>query len=252
MIESSATYRAFLTLLIAPCCVGQTGATREPARQEPPRFAVSSIKPSRPDAEMRDMRIVVSGPNLRAVNCTLNELLVNTLQLFWRSEGGPDWVRERRFDISANSEDGASPDLLTQMVFQLLRDRFKLAWHVESKDERGWALTIGKKRPDLLPAKDGEQRRVSWGASAAFQKIGMAEFASSLAGPLNMPVVDRTDLKGEFDFNLRLDEYQPPAGDASFSDRLINSVEGLGFKLVEEKVPVKRVKIDHAELPDDN
>ena len=104
-------------------------------QEQPPRFAVSSIKLSRPDAQMRDMRISISGPNLRVVNCTLEELLLNALQSSRRSEGGPGWVRERRFDILANAEDGTPPNnfVLTQMVLQLLRDRFKLAFHRDSR-----------------------------------------------------------------------------------------------------------------------
>jgi uncharacterized protein (TIGR03435 family) len=217
-------------------------------QEQPPRFAVSSIKLSRPDAQMRDMKISISGPNLRVVNCTLDELLLNALQLFWRSEGGPDWVRERRFDILANAEEGTSPDnlVLTQMVFELLRDRFKLAFHKDSKDVPGLALTLGKKQPDLIPSKEGELRRVTGGTSMVFTKIGMADFARILSGSLNMPIVDRTGLKGEFDFTLQ------PDGDGNFGDRLQSSVEGLGFRLVGEKVKVDYATIDHAELPDAN
>jgi len=86
----------------------------------------------RPDAQMRDMRISISGPNVRVVNCTLDELLLNVLQVRRRSEGGPDWVRERRFDIVANAEEGTPPDnaVLTKMTMRLLpigsNWRFKL------------------------------------------------------------------------------------------------------------------------------
>ena len=141
----------------------------------PPRFAVSSIKLSRPDAQMRDMRISISGPNLRVVNCTLEELLLNALQSSRRSEGGPGWVRERRFDILANAEDGTPPNnlVLTQMVLQLLRDRFKLAFHRDSREVPGLVLTLGKKQPDLSPSKDGERRVVTWGTSIVFTKVGM-------------------------------------------------------------------------------
>ena len=122
-----------LQLRVSSCCLflALIILSLAPVRgqEQPPRFAVSSIKLSRPDAQMRDMRISISGPNLRVVNCTLDELLLNALQFSRRSEGGPGWVRERRFDILANSGAGASPDnlVLTQMVLQLLRDRFKLA-----------------------------------------------------------------------------------------------------------------------------
>jgi uncharacterized protein (TIGR03435 family) len=217
-------------------------------QEQHPRFAVSSIKLSRPDAQMRDMRISISGPDLRVVNCTLNELLLNALQVFGRSEGGPDWVRERRFDILANAEEGSAPNNLVsaQMVFQLLRDRFKLAYHKDTKEVPGLALTLGKKQRDLSPSKDGERRGVTWGTSIVFTKIGMADLARSLSGYLNMPVADQTGLKGEFDFTLQ------PDGDGNLVDRLRSSVEGLGFRLVDEKVKVDYVTIDHAELPDAN
>jgi uncharacterized protein (TIGR03435 family) len=217
-------------------------------QEQPPRFAVSSIKLSRPDAEMRDMRISISGPNLRVVNCTLDELLLNALQVSRRSEGGPDWVRERRFDILANAEDGTSPNnlVLTQMVFQLLRDRFKLVFHKDSREVPGLVLTLGKKQPDLSPSREGGRKGVTWGTSIVFTKIGMADFARTLSGSLNLPIVDRTGLKGEFDFTLQ------PDGDGNFGDRLQNSVEGFGFRLVGEKVKVDYVTIDHAELPDAN
>jgi uncharacterized protein (TIGR03435 family) len=224
------------------------------AQEQHPRFAVSSIKPSRPDAQMRDMRISVSGPNLRVVNCTLDELLLNAIQSSRRSEGGPGWVRERRFDILANAEAGTSPGnaVLTQMVLQLLRDRFKLVFHKDSRDIPGLALTLRKKQPDLSPAKEGERREVTWGTSVVFTKIGMAEFARTLSGPLNTPIVDRTDLKGEFDFALQPDDYKASDGDVKLADRLRDSVEGLGFRLVDEKIKVDYVTIDHAELPDAN
>jgi uncharacterized protein (TIGR03435 family) len=138
------------------------------------------------------------------------------------------------------------------MTLQLLRDRFQLAFHIDSREVRGLALTVGKKQPDVFPAKEGERREVTWGPPAVFKKIGMAELAATLSGPLNMPIVDRTDLKGGFDFTLRPDDYRSPAGDVTFADRLRSSVEGLGFKFVDEKVNVDYVTIDRAELPDDN
>jgi uncharacterized protein (TIGR03435 family) len=229
------SWRLFLALIIV---------SSAPVRgqEQAPRFAVSSIKLSRVDAQMRDMRISISGPNLRVVNCTLDELLLNALQVCRRSEGGPDWVRERRFDILANAEDDTSPNNLvsTQMVFQLLRDRFKLAFHKDSREVPGLALTLGKKQPDLSPSKEGERREVIRGTSVVFRKVGMADFARALSGPLDMPIVDRTGLRGEFDFTLQPD------------DDLRSSVEGFGFKLVDERVKIDYVTIDHAELPDAN
>jgi len=58
--------------------------------------------------------------------------------------------------------------------------------------------------------------------------------------------------KGEFDFTLQPDDYRSPDGDVKLADRLRSSVEGLGFRFVDEKVKVDYVTIDHAEPPDAN
>ncbi len=240
----------FIILNVSPV-IGQKDAARDDA----PHFAVSSIKLSRPDAQMRDMKISISGPNLHALNCTAAELLLATFGTARpKLEGGPDWLRDRRFDISANADDGTLPNnlVLTKMILQLLRDRFKLAFHLDSREIRGLALTVGKKQPDLSPSKDGERRDVSWGTSVAFTKVGMADFARALSASLNTAIVDRTDLKGEFDFTLRPDDYRSPDNDVKLADRLRSSVEALGFRLVDAKVNVDYVIIDHAELPDEN
>jgi uncharacterized protein (TIGR03435 family) len=80
----------------------------------------------------------------------------------------------------------------------------------------------------------------------------MADFARSLSESLIIPIVDRTDLKGEFDFTLQPDDYKSPDDDVKLADRLRSSVESLGFGFVDEKVKVDYVTIDHAELPDAN
>jgi uncharacterized protein (TIGR03435 family) len=235
--------RLFLALIIPLLGQAQT-----------PSFAVSSIKPSRPDAQMRDMKISVSGPNLRVVNCTLDELLGNALQVRRRSEGGPEWAREQRFDIQVNSEPGTTPNslALTRMVLQLLRDRFKRAFHQESREVPGLALTLGRKQPALSPAKDRERREVTGARRFVFRKIGMAEFARTISGWLNSPIVDRTDLKGEFDFTVQPDDYRSSDDNVKLTERLRSAIEALGFKLVNEKVIVDYVTVDHAELPDEN
>jgi uncharacterized protein (TIGR03435 family) len=243
--------------LLALLCLGVTPIMGQKdtatAREEVPRFAVSSIKPSRSGATMQDFKMVISGPNVEMLNCTLGQLLL-ILEQSRYIEGGPGWIRERRFDIRANSEEGTSPNnrVLTQMTLQLLKERFKLAFHLDSKGVAGLALTVGRKQPNLVLSKDGEQRGVTWGSSAVFTKFGMLDFARALSDSLDTVIVDRTDLKGEYDFTLPLDEYRSPDGDGTFPERLRSAVEGFGFKFVSEKVKVDFVTIDHAELPDEN
>ena len=88
---------------------------------------------------------------------------------------------------------------------------------------------------------------MNWGAPVTLKGVGMADFARILSGWLNMPIIDRTSLAGQFDFILELDD-----DGGTLPQRLQSAVEGIGFRFVDEKVRVEYVTIDHAELPGDN
>ena len=62
-------------------------------------------------------------------------------------------------------------------------------------------------------------------------------------------VVDRTNLKGEFDFAIEFGDQTPEFPEPSIFTAL---TEQLGLKLESVKAPTETLVIDHAERPSEN
>ena len=87
----------------------------------------------------------------------------------------------------------------------------------------------------------------------------IATLARTLSGNLNRPVIDRTGLTGEFDFDLQYAPERPlttaPAGGnanvAPLDDgpTIFSAVQELGLKLESQRGPVEFLVIDSVEHP---
>ena len=87
----------------------------------------------------------------------------------------------------------------------------------------------------------------------------MAQFAQRLAPFVNRPVVDRTGLGGEFDFELAFTPERPPIlnGGAlpptSDGASIFTAIrEQLGLALDPQRAPLEVLVIDSAERPSEN
>jgi uncharacterized protein (TIGR03435 family) len=104
-----------------------------------PTFEVASVKPNKTGAPGGSF--VMPPGRFTATNIPLKVLITNAYQLsFFQVVGGPDWVSTDRFDIAAKAPDGAPPELTRAMVRTLLKDRFKLVVHMETRDTPIYAL----------------------------------------------------------------------------------------------------------------
>src|ERR1017187_6744818 len=92
------------------------------------------------------------------------------------------------------------------MLQQLLADRFKLAVHRESKDFPGYALVLAKDGPKLQETKGGPSRPMILRGAIRADNVAIGVFAGMLSSPAARPVVDKTGIKGNYDFNI---EYAP-------------------------------------------
>jgi len=199
--------------------------------------------------------------------------------------GGPDWVKKDRFDIQANIAQGA-PEYTFQQFFNgqapqiqlmlqaLLAERFKLKIHSETKQLPVYALTIAKKGPKLkrsgavetVQLPDGtsiEKRGVQFlpavqpnGESVIrlnAKNASIEEVVDIFSSILERPLLDRTGLKGEFDFTMEYaaDGDQPltalggPGVFAAFEEQA-------GLKLEAARAAVEVLVIDRAEKPSEN
>jgi uncharacterized protein (TIGR03435 family) len=98
---------------------------------------------------------------------TLRDLLL--LDVFAVPRGRlivPDWTDDQRFDISAKLPEGATRAQLPEMFQTLLEDRFRLAFHRESREGIVNALVVSKGGLKVKPAAP-ESEWPAWVAAAA-------------------------------------------------------------------------------------
>ena len=176
---------------------------------------------------------------------------------------GPDWIQrgDLRFDVQAKAEDPAKTtqkQLLT-MLQNLLVERFQLKFHYETKEEPGFALTLGKNGPKLKASTADDQKVTFRGPngtpvgkpggpfmSMTAEKCSMATLAEILTafGSAGQ-IVDRTGLTGKYDFTLTWDQENGPVLSSALRDQL-------GLVSKPEKVSVSTFIVDSAEKPTAN
>jgi uncharacterized protein (TIGR03435 family) len=253
-------------------------------------FDVASVKPNKSG----DQRVMIQMPptgRYTATNIALRMLLRQAYDVQdFQIVGGPNWLASDRFDIVAKPPDGMTgPEQIRPMLRALLAERFKLVAHNETREMPIYSLVVAradaKLGPKLSAAKvDCEARfaaaRRGGGPPPAFPAPGqpmecgfmmgpgtmnvggmpMLELARSLSPMVGRIVIDKTGLKGRYDFQMT---YAPegrgfgagPVGaDAPPIDPNTPSLftalqEQLGLKLESERGSVDVVVIDRVEQP---
>jgi uncharacterized protein (TIGR03435 family) len=138
-----------------------------------------------------------------------------------------------------------SKDQLPRMLQALLAERFHLSVHRESKEQSVYALIQGKSGPKLHeaanePGKPGLRQRDD---SFTFTSAGMSNLVAVLSQVTGRKVLDKTGLRGTYDFTL---SYAPDSGGANgVPDSVFTAVrEQLGLDLEAQKAPVAFVIVD--------
>jgi len=221
---------------------------------------------------------------------------------------GPDWMLTTPYDIVAKMPEGSTKDQMPQMLLSLLEDRFGLKYHREKKEQSVYALVVDKGGSKLEPfkaegeangavtgsneiaisGKPGQSQTVSDGTGLqqtvtpspdgkslhiAFRKVPVTMLCDGLFRFVGRPIVDLTELKG--DYNAALDISMadiiamqkslglvpggaaPTGGGAdtrpadmasdSFGSSVVESLKKLGLKLESRKTPVDMIIIDKLE-----
>jgi uncharacterized protein (TIGR03435 family) len=278
---------ARVTALIA---IGQIWAA--PASQaQPPSTAaqpisyVASVKPNNA-VDARTFSEYSAGGRLTATAVTVATLLRIAYRIQpYQLVGAPAWISTRCYDIAAKVEDSPAPSQ-SILLRALLKDRFKLAVHDETRELPIFALTVarsdGKLGPQLSkstfdcaaylagphgPPEPGRTPNCATriGPGALFGKaISMAQLATSLAPFVSRFTIDKTGLTGGFDVELRWTPDQASsniaatnslpgaAPDSSGPFIFVALQEQLGLKLASEKGPVVVLVVDHLEEPSVN
>jgi uncharacterized protein (TIGR03435 family) len=283
------------TPVAAPRIVAQNAGAPQIVRQVPsqpaarPTFEVASVKALDPGAACCSPPQV--DPGRFVYRTTLDNLIGQAYRAFFPCPttkddsgncafpGAPAWVFTDHFSIeatlpkgfpaSSRSEfmRGRTPQL-NQMLQALLEDRFKLRVHWESRTMPVYALTVAKKGPRLTPtAGPAEQpmlltsRLPNGNSRSTFKYVdtSMQDFATEWGDYMDHPVIDRTGLKGNFDFTLEW-ESEPDEPSSNGAGMIASRLhlgpsmftaleENLGLKLETTKASVEVLVIDHVEQP---
>jgi uncharacterized protein (TIGR03435 family) len=166
----------------------------------------------------------------------------------------PGWMESQEYDVSAKVEGDRQLTLeqMRPMLQGMLAERFHFEFHRETKMTSGFELIVAKGGSNLHASQD-DGKPFAQILSNRLDVVHMdaEHIAGVLAHRAGQPVVDKTGLKGNYDFRLSY----APANDASSSlpDFLTALQEQLGLKLESQKVPVDFIVIDHVnKIPTDN
>jgi len=166
------------------------------------------------------------------------------------------------YDIVAKAEQAVSKDQLRLMLQSLLADRFRLTLHREARTSPLYRLVVAKGGPKLAQSEPGGGFSISPDAGGtAFHNAEMTRLAGYLSSFVDRIVVDRTGLRGTYNFTLKktADDRQstpvPKEGlspDTPSAAVFVDGLQQLGLQLLPDRGPVDYLVIDHVEKPSEN
>jgi uncharacterized protein (TIGR03435 family) len=294
-------------LLVAGAAFGQTPAA--PLAFDVASIKLATPDPAKIMAGQQHIGLKVEGNRVDIGMTSLSELIGIAYKVKYYQVQGPDWLGPtgQRFDILAKMPAGANKDQVPEMLQALLAERFKLTMHRSSKETQVYALVIAKNGlkmketpPDVpvVPTGDGdapaadsnmkmsgtiEKGMTMTNTPAGTQKVTMVDGAvhveaskmpmsllvEALSRYVDHPVVDMTELKGNYQVVLDISPEDirnvmrsvgmagAPAASADSASEpgssILTSVQQLGLKLEARKMPLDLIAIDHLEkLPTEN
>jgi uncharacterized protein (TIGR03435 family) len=266
------------TLLVVPimAVAAFTQAARGQDGQRPAEgatsqltFDVVAIHLAAPDSTGGMIRPLPNGSGYEVENMTAKIMMAAMYRIPERQiEGGPDWFGTERFNVEARADrSGYSIDELHAMFKDLLRDRFGLKIHIDTRKGPVYILTVAKggvKMKDDGAAGDlnipitprGHDQFV--GTKVPMQYL--CWFLGQVMPENPRPVIDETGLKDVYDFELSFAPELPPGVSA---DQLLPEMrnrpvlrdaleEQLGLVMNPAKGPVPYYVVDHLERPSAN
>jgi len=264
-----------------------------------PEFEVASIRATdQSNPGQVSVGVHVDGAQVSISYFSLKDYIRVAYQLKDYQILGPDFIASERFDIVAKIPEGVARDQVPAMLKALLEERFKIKTHMDSKEFPVYALVAAKggfklkETPVEAGAEAAETARaapvnvtasgsargvtVNLGRGSYFafadnkleaKKLTMVSFCDTLARFMDRPVVDMTELKGNYDITLNFtqEDYTamlirsalsagvvlPPqalhALEMRSGDSLASALQLVGLKLDARKAPLPVLVVDKIE-----
>jgi uncharacterized protein (TIGR03435 family) len=161
---------------------------------------------------------------------------------------GPDWIKvDERYDIIAKAPGPATNDEMRPMLQALLLDRFQMKVHRETRDLNCYVLGPGKGAPKVKPATAGETQSIKGSPEGAtFTNFPLSRLTFLLSRRLDRPVLEKTGLKGNFDYTIDISGLPGPQADPAAPSIFSTVQRDLGLKLEARKEPISVLVIDSA------
>jgi uncharacterized protein (TIGR03435 family) len=264
MIEWVGCTRKMLSLVAVGCIavgmpmLAQT-ATATPSRDQAlgaaaPSFEVASVRLV--SGEHGSTSISPAGSaRFTARNASMKVLIEYAFGVDDKQISGENlgWMDSELYDVEAKPEGDVilNYEQMKPLLQDLLARRFKLAFHREQKDFRGFGLVVAKNGSKLQASKEPSSGIYILRDGLRGRGIPMAILASMLARPVGRPVVDKTGITGNYDIKLK---FAPEGSTDSQLPSIFTALqEQLGLKLKPQKVPVEMLVIDHlGKVPSEN
>ena len=277
-----------IALLVASGVTALAQSLPAPPGPDAPRFEVASVKRNMTDPMAKVAPRGVEPARFFAIGWPLRYLITmaygaRPLQIV----GAPAWFERDLFDINAKARENVPQADMLPMVRALLADRFKLRAHLEKREMPIYALVVlreGRFGPGMKPTKencaqvraDGKALQARPGefpvcasrtrarpangtvvVEMAAGGITVPAFIENISSYVDRLVIDRTGLKGDFDFLL---QFEPPGALSATSATGTPSLDGappflaavqqqLGLRLQSARAPVDVLVIDSVAPP---
>jgi uncharacterized protein (TIGR03435 family) len=238
------------------------------------KFEVASIRPGEAGASPGGTFLAPGGERYVGSNVCVKFLVMDAYRVNRdQISGGPVWFGSDLYNLNAKAERPATLDEMRTMLQNLTTDRLKLQVTRETRDGNFYALVVDKggaklelhetssaSEPfaDTKEPRPGQEFKIAWHATSA----PMDYLAWRLSQIVNLPVMDRTGLKGAYDFDLAFTRQLPPGipegalinGVAIDTSGLtvFEALARLGLRLERQKGPVDFLRIDRVERPTEN
>jgi uncharacterized protein (TIGR03435 family) len=242
---------ALFVLILSGVTFGQTAPTA---------FESADVHISAPVAKPSMRGGVLRGGRYEVHTATM----VNLISMAYDMEpgkilGGPKWLDWDRFDVLAKAPQGTARKDVSVMLQNLLEDRFKLVIRKDTKPLPAFALSAGKGAPKMKQASGAGApgcQGAPQDASTPYQVIscrnmtmsGFVDFLRGAAGGyLPDPVVDKTELTGTWDFELKWTARNRLAQAGADAVTVFDAVDKqLGLKLEAQKLPLPVLYVESA------
>jgi len=224
------------------------------------QFDVASIKENTTPGDGGSLRLMPSG-GIQARHFPARALMTLAYRLQpYQLIGAPEWTSSAFYDIDAKPAEKATRDQIFGMLQGLLVDRFKLAFHRETRLMDGYTLV--RMRADALGPRfrrsafdcDKQMQTVPQCRTGGITATSFTATGAPLWSLLQVviahadgPVTDETGLSGTYDVELKWSNDVAPTDDATTIFTAIQ--EQLGLKLERRRVNTDVLVVDRLEKP---